>query len=132
MTLSELFDLREKIESRVNQYWTYWSVSIFAVCGWMFTDATAKPDGPTSILIAIGLMAFFTANLSVLKTATELAMSVKEEIALKASDANFLSETFTTVLMKSDIKFRVQLTIALHLAVDLVLLFALLTIGHSS
>lgn len=131
MEMSELFDLREKVENRVNQYWTYWSVSIFAVCGWMFTESAEKLDGAISIFIAAGLIVFFVANLSVLKTATEFAMSVNEEIASRVNESNFNSDKFNDVLLKSDIKYRLQLTVALHLGVDSVLIIALIMVGFS-
>ncbi|WP_261858926.1 hypothetical protein [Photobacterium sanguinicancri] len=106
-------------------------MSIFAVCGWMFTESAEKLDGVMSIFIAAGLIVFFVANLSVLKTATEFAMSVKEEIASRVNESNFNSDKFNDVLLKSDIKYRLQLTVALHLGVDSVLIIALVMVGFS-
>ncbi len=37
MELKKLLDLHEKIESRINAYWTYWAVAIFAIAGWLFS-----------------------------------------------------------------------------------------------
>lgn len=127
MSLFELFDLREKIESRVNQYWTYWSISIFAVCGWIFAESSKGLDPISYILISLGMLVFFIANISVLKTSTELAMSITDEIALKVAADKFHSQKLNETLLKEDMKYRVNLTIVMHLVIDLVMLFALLT-----
>ncbi|MCV2402877.1 hypothetical protein OFY17_08295 [Marinomonas sp. C2222] len=132
MKLSELFDLREKVETRVNQYWTYWSVSIFAVCGWIFTGtAQDSLNKETAPLIATGLLVFFISNLVVLKNATEFVMSVESEIALRSTESEFKSEQFKRILLKRDTKLRLLLTIFLHLVVDLVLLCAVFISGFS-
>lgn len=127
MSLFELFDLREKIEARVNQYWTYWSISIFAVCGWIFAESSKGLDPFSYILISLAMLVFFIANISVLKTSTELAMSITDEIALKVAADKFHSQKLNETLLKEDMKYRVNLTIIMHLVIDLVILFALLT-----
>ena len=38
MELKDLLDLHEKLEMRINAYWTYWSVAILALGGWLFTS----------------------------------------------------------------------------------------------
>ncbi|WP_189337947.1 hypothetical protein [Photobacterium sanguinicancri] len=58
-------------------------------------------------------------------------MSVKEEIASRVNESNFNSDKFNDVLLKSDIKYRLQLTVALHLGVDSVLIIALIMVGFS-
>ena len=129
MTLSDLFDLYEKMETRINQYWTYWSVSIIAVSGWMFTDSSDQLGGLSSVLICAALTVFFTANLMVLFKATEIAVLINEEISRKAKESDFLSDKFSEAISKSTIRYRVSLTIALHVAIDLLLIGALIAKG---
>ncbi len=97
----------------------------------MFTESAEKLDGSMSILIAAGLIVFFVANLSVLKEATEFAMCVKEEISLKVNESSCNSDKFNDLLLRSDTKYRLQITIFLHLAVDLLLVIALIMVGFS-
>ncbi|MDC5807919.1 hypothetical protein OPW36_11920 [Vibrio europaeus] len=59
MTFSELFSCRESVESRVNQYWTFWSVAVFAVCGWLFSGEQPKFSPEEAWLIVLGLAVFF-------------------------------------------------------------------------
>lgn len=121
MTLPELFSLRESIESRVNQYWTFWSVSIFAVCGWLFSQPNLHLGKLESRLIALGLLAFFIANLSVLINSTKLSLLVYNEICTKACESS-LSQNLKEKLPQGRVKFRLELTIALHLIIDLALI----------
>jgi len=128
MTLSELFTLREGTESRVNQYWTFWSVSIFAVCGWLFTDSANHVDGVSSVFIAIGLLFFFVANLSVLTAATKFSLLVHDEICEQVKKSE-LSDVFKTKITDGRVKYRMELTIAMHLIIDVALLTVLILKG---
>lgn len=65
MELKDLLDLHEKLESRINAYWSYWSVAIFAISGWLFSGRqTLSQD--QAIGVSIAVMVFFFANLGVL------------------------------------------------------------------
>ncbi|XPV70526.1 MAG: hypothetical protein ACNI25_08060 [Halarcobacter sp.] len=122
MTLSELFNLRETIESRINQYWTFWSVAIFAVCGWLFTDSaqeSLKNNAP--IFIAIGLLFFFAANLIMLWTSTKLSISIHKEICQQVKKSE-LSDAFKNQIDNSSFRYRAELTIIMHLTIDFALL----------
>lgn len=128
MTLSELFTLREGVESRINQYWTFWSVTIFAVCGWLFTDSAKHVEEIASIFIAIGLIIFFLANLSVLTTATKFSLLVHDEICQQVNKSE-LSDSFKYQMPHSRVKNRVELTIIMHCIIDLALITVLLLKG---
>lgn len=127
MELKELLDLHEKIESRINAYWTYWSVAIFAIAGWLFSGKQALSQ-EQAIGISIAVTVFFFANLGVLWPATRMATGIRDEIRLKAKEANFLSTKLTTAFAEDALAFRLQLTLFLHLAVDCVVLWALFTV----
>ena len=53
MELKDLLDLHEKLETRINAYWTYWSVAILAMGGWLFTSGKGLSHGE-AIALAIG------------------------------------------------------------------------------
>lgn len=130
MTLVELFDLGEKVESRVNQYWTYWSVAIFATGGWLFSESADQMDKMSAVLVVLGLSVFFFANLSVLYVATRFAMSVREEISvIEAKIGAIQSAALRKVVHKQDMPFRLGLTFAMHICVDLVVVAIVLSKG---
>jgi len=124
MELKELFDIQEKLESRINAYWTYWSVAIFAIGGWLFSGKQALSD-PQSIAVAIAVTVFFLANLGVLWPATHLVTGIRDEIKWKANECNFLSPKLSRAFAKNSLAFRLELTLILHIVVDVVVLWVL-------
>jgi len=127
MELKDLLELYEKIESRINAYWTYWSVAIFAIAGWLFSGKQSL-SREQAIGVSIGVMIFFFANLGVLWPATRLAMGIRDELRLKAKEVHFLSSKLDTAFAEDALAFRLQLTLFLHSAVDCVVLWALLSV----
>lgn len=125
MELNDLLDFYEKLESRINAYWTYWSVAILAIAGWLFSGKQSL-EHQQALGISIAVMVFFFANLGVLWPATRLATGVRDEIRLKAKKVSFLSSKLSHAFAEDGIVFRLQLTIVLHLVVDAVVLWALL------
>jgi hypothetical protein len=126
MELKDLLDLHEKLESRINAYWTYWSIAILAIGGWLFTSGKTLTTGQ-AIGVAIGASVFFLANIGVLWPATKLAIGVRDEIRLKAKAATFGSAKLAAAFAEDTLVLRLQLTIGLHLVIDGVALWALLT-----
>lgn len=124
MDLKELLDLHEVIESRINAYWTYWSVAIIAVAGWLFGKETPLPlQYQWQIAVAIGV--FFLANLIVLWNATTLVTGFRDEIRLKAGHTDFESPKLAQALEKDPLVCRLPLTLALHLVIDIIVLWAI-------
>lgn len=124
MELKELLDLHEKLETRINAYWSYWSVAVFAIGGWLYSGKQCLPQ-EQAYGISIAMLVFFIANLGVLWPATRLATGVRDEIRLRSKEIGFLSEKLTTAFAEDSLAFRLQLTFCLHLAVDCVVLWAL-------
>jgi len=126
MELKELLDYQEKLESRVNAYWTYWSVAVFAIAGWRFADKS-QLSAPQTLGVAVGVMVFFCANLGVLYPATKLVAAVRDEIRRKLqSSPDGVGPRLTQALSGDIGQTRLALTVSLHLAVDFCLLFVLL------
>ncbi|MCW2484321.1 hypothetical protein J5069_00265 [Candidatus Symbiopectobacterium sp. NZEC127] len=122
MEFKELLDLHERLESRINAYWTYWSVAIFAIAGWLFSGKqTLILD--QKIGIALGAAVFFFANLGVLLPCTRLAASVRDEIRLQAQNIPFTSKKLSLAFAEDGFKFRYTLTLLLHVAVDIIVLW---------
>ncbi|MCX7098901.1 MAG: hypothetical protein NTV43_13445 [Methylococcales bacterium] len=124
MDLKDLFDLHEKLETRINAYWTYWSIAVFAVGGWLFS-------GKLGLLpleakgVSLGTMVFFSCNLAVLWQATKLVLGIRDEIRLKSKEKLFASTYLQNALSEDGLKFRLQITLALHVIIDGVVIWAL-------
>ena len=125
MDLKDLRDLHEKLETRINAYWTYWSVAILVMGGWLFAAGKDLGQGQ-AVALAIGASVFFLANLGVLWSATKLVTGVRDEIRLKSKAATFASPRLAAAFADDDMAFRLQLTVVLHVAIDAVVLWALL------
>lgn len=119
----ELFDLREKIESRINQYWTYWSGIVLAVGTWIFSSS--PPNDGQLVILMLALFIFFIANLYMIWSSTELSMGLKNEISLRSKSEEYESSELKLVLSKNDFRFRLKLSILLHVGIDLGLFGAL-------
>ena len=125
MELKDLLDLHEKLETRINAHWTYWSIAILAIGGWLFTSGKSLTE-TQAIGVAIGAAVLFLANLGVLWPATKLAIGVRDEIRLKSKKIEFNSSKLTAAFGEDTLAFRLQFTIVLHLVIDGVVLWALL------
>jgi hypothetical protein len=96
--LKDLLDLHEKLESRVNAYWTYWSVAVVAIGGPVRDDEAAgrgprRDRGP-----------------------------VRQQ--------SFASPKLTVALAEDAMRFRMELTVVMHLVIDAIVIGMLLTAGR--
>lgn len=128
MELKELFDLHEKLETRINAYWTYWSVAVFAFGGWLFTGKHSFTF-EQSAAVSFGALVFFFCNLGVLWQSTKLVTAVRDEIRIKSGETSFKSTNLQRVLSEDGLKYRLKITIILHIVVDLIVVWALFSIG---
>ncbi|HAS8510965.1 TPA: hypothetical protein I7756_21810 [Vibrio vulnificus] len=128
MTLQELFNSREGVEARINQYWTFWSVSVFAVCGGVFSGEEPRLAGTEPWFIVCGLTIFFVANLSVLFNATKLSLLLHDEMCLKSSLEN-VSDDFKVRLKTGEVKFRLELTVIMHVIIDIAVISVVIVHG---
>ena len=120
MTFSELFSCRESLEARVNQYWTFWSIVVFAVCGWIFSGAQPEFSPKETWLMIIGLAIFFMANLSVIYNTTKVSILFHDEMCQQATREK-LSDSFISNFRNGRVKFRLELTVIMHIIVDVAL-----------
>ena len=128
MGLTDLLDLLEKLEGRVNAYWNFYSVAVFAVAGWLL--AKEKLLTPrAAILIAVGLAAFFFANFGVIHFAEQRIAAVEQEISV-VSRQSTVSPAFSSHLQTLSIPNRSTYTVVLHLTIDALL--ALLYVKRAS
>jgi glycerol-3-phosphate acyltransferase PlsY len=124
--LKDLLDLHEKLESRVNAYWTYWSVAVVAIGGWLFSGRQ-ELSGTHAVAVSIGVTAFFLCNLGVLCATTKLLIGVRDEIAVRSRQQSFASPKLTVALAEGTMRFRMELTVVMHLVIDAIVIGMLLT-----
>lgn len=124
MQIEQIFELQEKIETRVNSYWTFWSVAVFAIGGWLI-EGNPELDGK-KYWIAIAVLIFFICNLSVIWPATKFSMSLRDEIRIKSKASPFKSERLQSELQYDFYKIRLHSTLLLHLVVDFIVVILIL------
>ena len=72
IALKDLLDFVEKIESRINSYWNFYMIALFATGAWIF-NLGKKIDFLQSIAISVALILFFSANFTVI-TVNEISL----------------------------------------------------------
>jgi hypothetical protein len=126
MPLKDLLDLLEKLESRVNIYWNFYSVAVFATAGWLVSkDKTFSPAAACGI--AAGLVAFFVANLSVIHHAEARILAVESEIQQRDWSSVVTSKRFLHHLETISIPRRSLFSKMLHIVIDAAVLLLLYT-----
>ena len=117
-----LLDMIEKLESRVNAYWNFFSVVALAVSGWLITSK-ATFTTTQGIVLAIAVVIFFGANLSVVRAATARLLAFEAELNAVAPAATFGSDALRRNLSRPVIPGRLAGSVVLHLAVDIAVLY---------
>lgn len=129
MPLKDLLDLLEKLEARVNSYWNFYSIVVFAAAGWLVTKETALTPQAV-IAIGIGMSAFFIVNLSVIHYAERRIAAVEDEVRLLTeTGAAVSSPLFRRHLGRLSIPHRSKYTFLFHLMIDFSLLALLCAKG---
>jgi hypothetical protein len=129
MPLKDLLDLLEKLEGRVNSYWNFYSIVVFAAAGWLVTKNTSLAPQAV-IFIAIGMSAFFIVNLSVINFAERRIAAVEDEVRLLTeTGAAVSSPLFLRHLRRLSIPHRSRYTFLFHLTIDFSLLALLYARG---
>ncbi|RDH43527.1 hypothetical protein [Zooshikella ganghwensis] len=115
----DIITLIETIESRINSYWNFYTVVIFANAGWVFSQY-GKLSVITAILLSFGLVLFFVANLSSQKSALECLSVAREELKVLQEKCRYqlLLKHYST----ETILYRYSGTFVLHITVDILLI----------
>ncbi|MGI0117680.1 hypothetical protein [Zooshikella sp. RANM57] len=115
----DIIALIETIESRINSYWNFYTVVIFANAGWVFSQY-GQLSTMTAVLLSFGLVLFFIANLSSQKSALECLSAAREELKTLLNVCNYqqLFKHYST----ESILYRYSGTFVLHITVDILLI----------
>jgi hypothetical protein len=126
MPLKDLLDLLDKLESRVNTYWNFYSVAVFATVGWLVSKDECFSRTAASA-IAAGLVAFFAANLSVIHHAEARILAIESEIQQKDWSSIIVSGLFLHRLKTISIPKRSLFSKLFHIVIDAAVLLLLYT-----
>ena len=131
LAFKDLLDLLEKLETRVNAYWNFYTVVTVAAGGWLLTR-TPSFSLAQGLLLMAGLACFYAANLAMIRGATRLIAAAGHEVRARAGSLDFSSPVFQQTLRADLLPGRLAASYILHLAVDAAILAAVaLRIGPS-
>ncbi len=119
----DIITLIETIETRINSYWNFYIIVIFANAGWVFSNfGSIRIE--TALLLIAGLVLFFISNLSFQKAALVHLSSAREELkTLKGSHGyTRLFEKYSEEM----IPFRYTGSFVLHIVIDALLITMIL------
>jgi hypothetical protein len=121
-----LLDTIEKLESRVNAYWNFFSAVAIAVSGWLIT-AKATFTIADSVALTLAVIVFFAANFAVIRAATARLVALDAELNATAAGESFASEALRRNLSMPTMPGRLAGSVILHLAVDAAVLYLIWT-----
>jgi hypothetical protein len=118
----EIIGLIETLESRINSYWNFYTVVVFANAGWVFSSFGSL-SFKIALLLSVGLMLFFISNLSFQRVALDNLAAARNELVAKKElfEHKLLFERYST----EKIPYRRQGTYILHITVDVILIITI-------
>ncbi len=118
-----LLDAMERLESRLNSYWNFYTLVVLAAVGWLMS--AAKPFSLNqSIAVTVALGLFFLANLSVIRAATRRLLAFEQEMQAIAPTLELRSPALRRDLTGRAMPGRMLLSYGLHMAVDAAVIYA--------
>jgi hypothetical protein len=117
-----LLDVIEKLESRLNSYWNFFSVVAIAISGWLITARAVFTVADSSAL-TVAVVIFFGANLVVIRAATMRLVALEAELNASAQADSFESDALRSNLTMAAMPGRLAGSFILHLAVDAAVLY---------
>ena len=120
---TELMELIEKAESRVNSYWNFYIIVVVATVGWLMSSRTPFTL-PQTVALSIALSGFFTANFGVIRAATRRILALEDELTKTSRKLVFSSDALRSNLSKASVPGRLGWSYGLHLVIDIAVLFA--------
>ncbi|BFM48992.1 hypothetical protein [Marinomonas sp. THO17] len=121
MEISTILDVLEKIETRLNSYWNFYTIVIVAVCGWLVSHIAEpaedlNPD--IAHFLAFGCILFFFMNLTVIRAATIRLLSFENALIQLVEDSQHLTPQIRDYLSKPQLKMRLAFTYITHITMD--------------
>lgn len=115
----------ELLESRLNNYWTIYSGFIVALIGWLISDDWAVLEKSKGIIL-VSICTFFLMNFAVIFHATKRLVSFERQLAVYI-ETHSLDDLKRAGLDKPSMPYRMVCTWALHVIIDLVVIWLILS-----
>ncbi len=126
MNTYQIIDTIEKLETRVNSYWNFYTVVVLAVVGWVITEGL---DYRQSITVFISNFIFFLMNLVLIFVTTKQILAFEEDLKLmivnELAEESFIRKFFS----KRRFWKRLEFSFVLHISVDIALFYMVLKSG---
>lgn len=122
--IKDLLDIIEKLESRINTYWNFYTLVVIAAVGWLMSSKTPFTI-EQSIALTIALSLFFLANFSVMRAATIRVVAFERELNKITQSTEFLTSELMIELGRETMPFRVLASYLLHVIVDIAVIFVI-------
>lgn len=118
MNIQELISVIEKLETRNNSYWNFYTVVIVAVCGWVISQKMEQLDHQTALILMIGNGFFYFMNLSIIHATTSRIVAFERELIHRATQSTEITLSLQQHLSKPFLLYRVGFTVGTHLIMD--------------
>ena len=119
-----IFDIIEKIESRINAYWNFYFIVVIATIGWLMSSKIPFTTNQ-AIVLTIALFMFFTASYFILRSATKRVIAFEDELNFISKNIEINSGMLKLELLNASIRGRLLATGILHSVIDVAVIFAI-------
>ena len=124
MKICEIIDIIEKLESRNNSYWNFYTLVIIAVCGWVLSQGNGSITPAAKTALMLGNSLFYFMNLSIIYGTTSRIVAFESELIITAKNEESIGVELRDHLSRPFLDQRVKFTVITHLFMDIaVLLF---------
>ncbi|WP_041521874.1 hypothetical protein [Gilvimarinus agarilyticus] len=132
MNTTDIIDVIEKLEARINNYWNFYLVAIVALVGWIISRGVGHVAHEEGLILAIGMGLFFFMNLAVLHPVTQRVSVFERQFLLQITQDDNISSDVSSTLKSTFIKNRARTTVATHLVMDtLVMLLIICSVYYT-
>lgn len=128
LSLKDLLDIVEKIEGRINSYWNFYTIALFAIASWIFGSSITF-NAWKSVIISMAIALFFASNFMFVTINENRLAAIESEIRSVAGISRIESERFRKFLASNLMPHRQKTSAVLHLFVDFVVILFVLGKG---
>lgn len=122
--IKNLLETIEKLESRVNTYWNFYTIVVIAAAGWLFSSGRSFTVFE-SIILTVAISIFFMANFSVMRAATKRIIAFENELNIVSGGHEFKSKVLKNELASHSMPGRLAASYILHGIVDVAVICAI-------
>ena len=122
--VKNVLNITDKLESRINSYWNFYTIVVLAVIGWLMSSK-APFSTSQGIALTIALLMFFAANFFLMRLATLRLLAFECELSALSSNLEFASDELKRNLLRNSMPYRLPASYILHFVVDAAVIYAI-------